>query len=1423
MRGRMVGMFAGWCVVVASLTLVEVPPAAAAVPLTPAAPLVAPMPAVQPFTARLRPRHPRVRPAAHRTTTGASASSPTAGVAAPAPTTTFPGIGRGALAQGWAPETAGDVGPNVYVQAVDAAFAIFRKSDGAVLASSSFSSLFAAAKTGTACDEAQSDAPQVLYDTQTDRWILGILSWSDSVTGPFYECLAVSASGDPTATWRLYPVQLDPSSDPDPKIYDGPRLAVWIDGIYMAANVSDASGSVSGVQAFVFNRTDLESGAALRWQATPADPTGTSLDGSESSGVVPTSMKSAAAVPAPGTPAYFVANSGSDYQLDIWRYTVNWTTPSSSTFRGGPNNAGPIDVPFPAFRFTPDGVLEPSPGNPLSPPDENILGVSEYATQGTGSNKHFYLWVAFTVAQGPAGAPAGRTGIDWFQVRLDGGITGTQQAVYMPDQASRFGGSLAVDRNDDMALGYAVTSSSTNSSAGDIYPSIRYAGRITTDASNTLGQTEQTMYAGTGYQCCSFDDGNLNDAWGPLGSLTLDPDGCTFWYTNEYYDTSPTTLAQDSWKTRIGSFRLPGCAASALTTSLAAANATGGYGGTTSLSATLTASGTGSGASGEPVTFKLNGASVGTSTTNASGVATLSGVSLSGIAQGTYAGAISASFAGSDAYGASGPAAASLTVGIGSQTIVFPVIPDRTIMDPSDFSVSAAASSGLPVTFTSSGVCAVSGSTVHTTGAGSCTITASQAGDANHAAAAPVSRSFTITKATQTITFGALPDRTFGDADVTVIAATSSGLDVSFTSGGVCTVSGSTVHLTGAGACTVTAAQSGNAIFASATAVLQSFTVAKAGQTITFPAIPDHAFGDADFSINATASSGSAVSWSVSGTCGVSGTTLHLAGPGVCSVTASQAGSANYLAATPVTRSFNIAKTPQTIALADPGPQSQGIAFTVHATASSGLAVAYTGDAVCSVSGSTVTPSRAGSCTITAHQGGNGTFAAAPDVSVAVQIAVTRASQTISAFTVSNSGAIVNRSVNTTQALSLTATSGLTVVYSVTTPATCTVSGGTLTFTGIGMCAVLADQPGDLSWQPAPEIGPRTYSVANKGSQTITFPLSGTMPQQPDFTIAATSSSGLTVGFSSLTNAVCTVSGSIVHPLANGTCTIHATQPGDANWLGATPVDATVTIVGGKFDQAISFPAVPDRTFGDPDFTASATASSGLSVSFLASGSCVVTGSTIHISGAGMCSLTALQAGNTSYNAAPQIQRSFSIAKAPQTIAFDPIPDHILGDPDVILGATASSGMSVTYAAYGNCSVGGAVLHLTGAGSCTIAATQIGDANHAAAAEVLRSFTIGPPPVATSTMLSLGAAKVKHGKTLTMIGKVSALSGVPAGLVSFLIDGVSAGSCSLSPKGKCSLSVVITQSVGTYQVQAAFRGGAVFASSSSATTVLKVT
>ena len=162
------------------------------------------------------------------------------------------------------------------------------------------------------------------------------------------------------------------------------------------------------------------------------------------------------------------------------------------------------------------------------------------------------------------------------------------------------------------------------------------------------------------------------------------------------------------------------------------------------------------------------------------------------------------------------------------QTISFGSVSDRTTIQPSTFAVSANASSGLPVEFTASGACSVSGNSVSAQ-VGICTLTARQAGDGSFLPALAVVRSFVTSKAAQTITFGALAGRTVLAAPATLAASATSGLTVSFASATpeVCTVSGTALAIADIGTCTVTATQSGDSVYLAALPVSRSFVITR--------------------------------------------------------------------------------------------------------------------------------------------------------------------------------------------------------------------------------------------------------------------------------------------------------------------------------------------------------------------------------------------------------------------------------------------------------------------------------------------------------------------------------------------------------------------------------------------------------------------
>jgi hypothetical protein len=241
-----------------------------------------------------------------------------------------------------------------------------------------------------------------------------------------------------------------------------------------------------------------------------------------------------------------------------------------------------------------------------------------------------------------------------------------------------------------------------------------------------------------------------------------------------------------------------------------------------------------------------------------------------------------------------------------SQTITFNTIPTQT--QGTNLTLSATASSNLPVTFTSetTTICTVSGNTASLISPGTCRIQASQPGDAEYMPAPQVTQAFTV-QGTQTITFNAIPNQVQGTV-LTLSATASSNLPVSFTSltTGVCTVSGNMATLSNPGTCSIQASQPGNTLYLAAMPVTQSFTVL-ATQTITFNAIPTQTQGT-NLTLSATASSSLPVSFAslTTSVCTVSGNTASLTGTGTCSIQASQAGNSTYAPASPVTQSFTV-------------------------------------------------------------------------------------------------------------------------------------------------------------------------------------------------------------------------------------------------------------------------------------------------------------------------------------------------------------------------------------------------------------------------------------------------------------------------------------------------------------------------------------
>ncbi|UFS69587.1 hypothetical protein LPW11_17015 [Geomonas sp. RF6] len=172
-----------------------------------------------------------------------------------------------------------------------------------------------------------------------------------------------------------------------------------------------------------------------------------------------------------------------------------------------------------------------------------------------------------------------------------------------------------------------------------------------------------------------------------------------------------------------------------------------------------------------------------------------------------------------------------LSITRSGQCITFPLIGERTYGD--SFAISAAACSGLAVTFVSSdpSIIRVDGNTLTVVGTGSVTITARTSGDGNYYGADEISQTVVVHRAGQQVQFSSLAQKAVGDPPFQLAATASSGLSVSYDSSDptVAAVSGSTVTIIGAGTTVITARQGGSVNYEEATPVSQPLTVAQEG------------------------------------------------------------------------------------------------------------------------------------------------------------------------------------------------------------------------------------------------------------------------------------------------------------------------------------------------------------------------------------------------------------------------------------------------------------------------------------------------------------------------------------------------------------------------------------------------------------------
>jgi len=415
------------------------------------------------------------------------------------------------------------------------------------------------------------------------------------------------------------------------------------------------------------------------------------------------------------------------------------------------------------------------------------------------------------------------------------------------------------------------------------------------------------------------------------------------------------------------------------------------------------------------------------------------------------------------------------------------------------------------------------------------------------------------------------------------------------------------------------------------------------------------------------------------------------------------------------------AATSQSITFAPPSTLTPSQSpYTLSATATSGLPVTFASSTtgVCTVSGSTLTLVSAGTCSLTANQSGNTTYAAAATITRSITVGLVSQDITFappSTLTMAQ----------TPYTLGATATSGLPVTFASSTTGVCTVSGRILTLVSAGTCSLTANQAGNTTYAAAATIT-RSITVG-LASQSIFFqnypPSTMTLDAQMA-TLGAWATSLLPVTFASSTAGICTVSGSTLTLVSAGTCSLVASQAGNTIYARA---DAFRDIIIRKATQTIIFAPPTTLTLVQSPHTLSATASSSLGVVITSNSTsvCTVDGEILTLKAEGTCSVTASQAGNTTYEAAINVLRTITITKETQTITFNPPASLTKAQSPYTFTASASSSLSLTYATNSpnKCTVDGDKLIFVNAGKCTIVATQAGNSIYFSK-EVSRTFNL---------------------------------------------------------------------------------------------------
>ena len=395
-------------------------------------------------------------------------------------------------------DPSGAVGPNHYVAVFNTGFRIFNKSGVALTGQLSPDNIFSS---GSCCDLT------ISYDNAADRWVMSILYSSDG-----HVEVAVSQTSNPqTTAWNVYSFA---------GINDYQKVSVWSDGYYMTANVNSGSAGTSNA-VFAMNRDAMLLGNPAPIQAFPLP--GISTDGfysPQAFNVTDSNLPATGSAPIVylQDDAYPGVAIGNDH-VKLWEIDVDWVTPANSTITLTP------EIALTDFTAVFDGgsfvnLTQPNGGSTIDALQATVMNQAQFR-KFVGHNSAVFNFVVDT--DGGAGELAG---IRWVELRQNGDgqpWTLFQEGTYTsPDGKHAWHGSLAMDDQGNIGMGYTAMGGSTNQTLSSYY-----TGRLANDPAGTMTVSEQLIQAG---------NANIpGTRYGDYGKIDVDPSNDKeFWFVNEY-------------------------------------------------------------------------------------------------------------------------------------------------------------------------------------------------------------------------------------------------------------------------------------------------------------------------------------------------------------------------------------------------------------------------------------------------------------------------------------------------------------------------------------------------------------------------------------------------------------------------------------------------------------------------------------------------------------------------------------------------------------------------------------------------------------------------------------------------------------------------------------------------------------------------